>query len=107
MKYKVIQQHFGDKQYFVGDERIVENEQDAKMLIGMGLIATIEKPKTSKSSTNEPKTSEPSTNEQEIDESLIEEQKVSEPLADEQEAGEPLTNEPPKTKTKKTKEETT
>lgn len=42
MKYKVIQQHFGDKQYFTGDERIVENEQDAQELIKMGLIAPVE-----------------------------------------------------------------
>ena len=38
MKYKVIKQHFGSKQYFEGDLREVANEADAKQLIKAGLI---------------------------------------------------------------------
>lgn len=38
MKYKVIKQHLGDKQYFEGDLREVANEADAKQLIKAGLI---------------------------------------------------------------------
>lgn len=54
-QYTVIQQHFGDKQYFENDVRTVENEQDAQELIKMGLIkpldeqqANDEKPSTKK-----------------------------------------------------------
>lgn len=39
MKYKVLIQHFGDKQYWAGESREVANEQDAKELIKLGLIA--------------------------------------------------------------------
>lgn len=39
MKYKVITQHFGDKQYWAGEIREVASEQDAGELIKMGLIA--------------------------------------------------------------------
>ncbi|MGP1605753.1 MAG: hypothetical protein ACTTG4_05060 [Moraxella sp.] len=39
MKYKVLIQHFGDKQYYAGESREVANDHDAKELIGMGLIA--------------------------------------------------------------------
>lgn len=39
MKYTVIKQHYGDKQYWVGDVREIDNEHDADELIGMGLIA--------------------------------------------------------------------
>lgn len=39
MEYKVIKQHWGDKQYFEGDMREVKNDSDAKELIRMGLIA--------------------------------------------------------------------
>lgn len=39
MKYKVITQHFGDKQYWAGESREVANEQDANELIKLGLIA--------------------------------------------------------------------
>lgn len=39
MKYKVITQHFGDKQYWAGESREVTNEQDANELIKLGLIA--------------------------------------------------------------------
>ncbi|TWV81518.1 hypothetical protein [Moraxella sp. VT-16-12] len=39
MKYKVLIQHFGDKQYWAGDVREIDNEQDARTLIDMGLIA--------------------------------------------------------------------
>lgn len=39
MKYKVITQHFGDRQYWAGESREVANEQDAQALIKLGLIA--------------------------------------------------------------------
>lgn len=39
MKYKVLIQHFGDRQYWVGESREVANEQDANELIKLGLIA--------------------------------------------------------------------
>jgi hypothetical protein len=39
MKYKVIRQHWGDRQYMEGQEREVKNEADAKELLRMGLIA--------------------------------------------------------------------
>ena len=39
MKYKVITQHFGDKQYWAGESREIVNEQDANELIKLGLIA--------------------------------------------------------------------
>lgn len=39
MKYKVLIQHFGDRQYWAGESREVANEQDAKELIKLGLIA--------------------------------------------------------------------
>lgn len=39
MKYKVITQHFGDRQYWAGESREVANEQDANELIKLGLIA--------------------------------------------------------------------
>lgn len=42
MKYKVLKQHFGDKQYWEGEEREVENEHSAAALIAAGLIAAIE-----------------------------------------------------------------
>lgn len=38
MEYKVIRQHYGDRQYFSGESREVTNEHDAKILIDMGLI---------------------------------------------------------------------
>lgn len=41
-QYTVIQQHFGDKQYYENDVRIVENEQDAEQLINMGLIKPLD-----------------------------------------------------------------
>lgn len=41
MKYKVLIQHFGDKQYWAGDVREIDNEQDAQTLIDMGLIALL------------------------------------------------------------------
>lgn len=37
MKYEVLTQHFGDKQYYAGDMRELDDEQ-AKPLIAMGLI---------------------------------------------------------------------
>ena len=42
MKYKVVKQHFGSKQYFEGDLREVANEADAKQLIKSGLIEDAE-----------------------------------------------------------------
>lgn len=39
MKYKVTRQHWGDKQYYEGDEREVKVKGDAEQLITMGLIA--------------------------------------------------------------------
>lgn len=39
MKYKVIRQHYGDRQYYAGESREVANEHDAQTLIKMGLIA--------------------------------------------------------------------
>lgn len=39
MEYKVIKQHYGERQFFEGDTRIVENENDAKQLIAAGLIS--------------------------------------------------------------------
>lgn len=38
MKYIVIKQHFGDRQYFAGDSRTVKNDKDAAELIRAGLI---------------------------------------------------------------------
>ena len=43
MKYQVLRQHFGDKQYMAGDEREVKNKSDADQLIKMGLIADDDK----------------------------------------------------------------
>lgn len=45
MKYKVITQHFGDKQYWAGESREVTNEQDANELIKLGLIAPLDEGK--------------------------------------------------------------
>lgn len=39
MKYKVLIQHFGDRQYWAGESREVANAQDANELIKLGLIA--------------------------------------------------------------------
>lgn len=39
MKYEVIRQHWGDRQYMEGQEREVKNEADAKELLRMGLIS--------------------------------------------------------------------
>lgn len=41
MKYQVLIQHFGDRQYWAGDVREIDNEQDARTLIDMGLIALL------------------------------------------------------------------
>lgn len=38
MKYIVIKQHFGDRQYFAGDSRTIKNDKDAAELIRAGLI---------------------------------------------------------------------
>ena len=44
--YKVIRQHYGDKQYWVGDERDL-NDFDAKRLLEQGVIADKKSPETS------------------------------------------------------------
>ena len=41
--YKVIRQHYGDKQYWVGDERDL-NDFDAKRLLEQGVIADKKSP---------------------------------------------------------------
>lgn len=41
MIYKVTRQHWGDKQYYEGDEREVAVKSDANLLIDMGLIAEV------------------------------------------------------------------
>lgn len=41
MKYTVIKQHFGDKQYWAGDVREIDNEHDADELLALGLIAPL------------------------------------------------------------------
>ena len=42
MKYKVLVQHFGARQYWAGESREVANEQDAAVLINLGLIAPLD-----------------------------------------------------------------
>lgn len=42
MQYQVIKQHYGDKQYWAGETRTLDNEQDANELINMGLIAPLD-----------------------------------------------------------------
>lgn len=42
MKYTVIRQHYGEKQFFEGDTREVANDSDAKTLIKAGLIAEVD-----------------------------------------------------------------
>ena len=44
--YKVIRQHYGDKQYWVGDERDL-GDFDAKRLLEQGVIADKKSPETS------------------------------------------------------------
>ena len=39
MFYKVLRQHWGDKQYVEGDMRKVGNKKDAEQLAKLGLIA--------------------------------------------------------------------
>lgn len=39
MKYIVLRQHYGDRQYMAGEIREIANAQDAQTLITMGLIA--------------------------------------------------------------------
>lgn len=54
MKYHVLKQHFGDQQYFEGDERTVEDEQTAKELIELGLIGEEPAGKTATKSATKP-----------------------------------------------------
>ena len=44
--YKVIRQHYGDKQYWVGDERDL-SDFDAKRLIEQGVIEAKKEPELS------------------------------------------------------------
>lgn len=53
MKYKVLKQHFGDKQYWEGEEREIDDEQKAAALVAAELIAAI------KTSATEPPTGPP------------------------------------------------
>lgn len=39
MEYIVLQQHYGDKQYWAGDVRVVKDADTAAYLIAQGLIA--------------------------------------------------------------------
>ena len=39
MEYIVLQQHYGDKQYWAGDVRVVRDDATAQYLIAQGLIA--------------------------------------------------------------------
>lgn len=39
MGYKVLKQHYGDKQYWAGDTREINSELIAKELVKRGLIA--------------------------------------------------------------------
>lgn len=43
MKYRVIKQHYGDRQYWAGDEREINSEPTAKELVAKGLIAPLNK----------------------------------------------------------------
>lgn len=52
MKYQVLRQHFGDKQYMAGDEREVKNKSDADHLIKMGLIAETKEEKAAPKAKN-------------------------------------------------------
>ena len=52
--YKVIRQHYGDKQYWVGDERIV-GDYDAKRLIEQGVIEAKKEPELSNKRAQAPK----------------------------------------------------
>lgn len=52
MKYTVIRQHYGDKQYYEGDKRTVKNESDAKELIRAGLIADTKEEKAAPKAQN-------------------------------------------------------
>ncbi|WP_198333641.1 hypothetical protein [Psychrobacter namhaensis] len=52
MKYQVLRQHFGDKQYMAGDEREVKNKSDADQLIKMGLIAETKEEKAAPKAQN-------------------------------------------------------
>ena len=52
--YKVIRQHYGDKQYWVGDERIV-SDYDAKRLIEQDVIEAKKEPELSNKRAQAPK----------------------------------------------------
>lgn len=55
MQYKVIKQHYADKQYWQGDVRIIDNDHDAGELINMGLIASLDAQKSEKPTAKTPK----------------------------------------------------
>lgn len=52
MKYKVIRQHYGSKQFFAGDVREGLNKSDADQLIKMGLIAETKEEKAAPKAQN-------------------------------------------------------
>ena len=52
--YKVIRQHYGDKQYWVGDERDL-SDFDAKRLLEHGVIADKKAPEPSNKRAQAPK----------------------------------------------------
>ena len=52
--YKVIRQHYGDKQYWVGDERDL-GDFDAKRLLAQGVIADKKAPEPSNKRAQAPK----------------------------------------------------
>ena len=52
--YKVIRQHYGDKQYWVGDERDL-SDFDAKRLIEQGVIEAKKEPELSNKRAQAPK----------------------------------------------------
>ncbi len=54
MKYTVLKQHLGDKQYYAGDIREVKREDDAKKLKEMGLIAEIKAAKPLQNKAKQP-----------------------------------------------------
>lgn len=56
-EYTVIRQHFGDRQYFEGETRQVDDDRTAQELLKMGLIAPKSdaiKPKSDKKSSEKP-----------------------------------------------------
>ena len=48
MKFQVVKPHYGDKQYYIGDTRIVKNKEDVESLKKLGLIEDIKTTRTRK-----------------------------------------------------------